>query len=172
MNDLGGRNEASLAGNGLVLEIVLSSAVPAHGLGLREAIASSILKANELAGPACGLVTVLVDDDARVQSLNKLWRGIDQPTNVLSFAYPDNQPGPDKCIGDIAISCETAAREAAAERKPLTHHVAHLSVHGFLHLLGYDHQSDDDAAEMEQLERAILGRVDVPDPYIAHAAED
>ena len=79
--------------------------------------------------------------------------------------------GPARTLGDIAISYETAAREAAAEDKSFADHIAHLSVHGFLHLLGYDHESDDDAEEMEGLERAILARIGVSDPYVAHEAE-
>jgi probable rRNA maturation factor len=74
-------------------------------------------------------------------------------------------------LGDIAISYETAAREAVAEDKSFADHMAHLSVHGFLHLLGYDHESDDDAEEMEGLERDILARIGVADPYVAHEAE-
>ncbi|MGH6771670.1 MAG: rRNA maturation RNase YbeY [Xanthobacteraceae bacterium] len=138
---------------------------------IQDAISSSILKANEIAGPVRGVVTVLVDDDARVRELNKLWRDIDKPTNVLSFPYPEGPPGPDRCIGDIAISYETAAREAAADGLPLAHHLAHLSVHGFLHLLGYDHESDREADAMERLERDILAHVDVPDPYTAREAK-
>ena len=90
---------------------------------------------------------------------------------MLSFPAPDTQPGPARILGDIAISYQTAAREAAAEDKSLVDHVAHLSVHGFLHLLGYDHESDDDAEEMEGLERVILARIGVSDPYVAHEAE-
>jgi probable rRNA maturation factor len=112
-----------------------------------------------------------VDDDARVQALNKLWRGLDKPTNVLSFPAPDSPSGPARMLGDIAISYQTAAREAAAEGKTLADHIAHLSVHGFLHLLGYDHESDEDAEEMEGLERVILARIGISDPYVAHEAE-
>jgi probable rRNA maturation factor len=68
-------------------------------------------------------------------------------------------------FGDIAISYETAIREAQAEARPFAHHLAHLAVHGFLHLLGYDHQSDAAAEEMEDLERKILARLGIPDPY-------
>ena len=127
--------------------------------------------ANQAAGPAQGAVAVVVDDDERIRTLNRLWRGLDKPTNVLSFPSPDTQPGATRTLGDIAISYETAAREAAAEDKSLADHVAHLSVHGFLHLLGYDHESDDDAEEMEGLERAILARIGVSDPYVAREAE-
>jgi probable rRNA maturation factor len=111
-----------------------------------------------------------VDNDDRIRSLNRLWRRIDKPTNVLSFPAPDSPAGPTSYVGDIAISYETAAREAAAEGKSFSDHVAHLSVHGFLHLMGYDHESDADAAEMEGLEREILAHIGIPDPYIANDA--
>ncbi len=72
---------------------------------------------------------------------------------------------PTPYIGDIVIAYQTTAREAAAEGKPFSHHLAHLAIHGFLHLLGYDHENDRDAEKMERLERRILGRLAVPDPY-------
>ena len=156
---------------GLALEIALTPAAKGLDKAIGEIIVSSILMANDVAGPLQGMVSVLVDDDARVRALNSQWRGIDKPTNVLSFPFPETKAGPDRLLGDIAISYETAAREAVAEHKTFRHHVAHLSVHGFLHLLGYDHESDDDADEMERLERTILARVDVPDPYVAREAE-
>ncbi|HZO45834.1 MAG TPA: rRNA maturation RNase YbeY [Xanthobacteraceae bacterium] len=134
-------------------------------------IVSAITAANRAAGPEQGEVTIVVDDDARIRALNKLWRGFDKPTNVLSFPAPDTQPGPARMLGDIAISYETAAREAVAEGKSFADHMAHLSVHGFLHLLGYDHESDEDAEEMERLERLILASIGVSDPYIAPEAE-
>jgi probable rRNA maturation factor len=152
--------------DGLALEIVVepTDGIPAD---IEATIASAILAANAVAGPVDGMVSVLVDGDQRIRELNRLWRGFDKPTNVLSFPAPDDQPGPERSIGDIAISFETTAREAGAEGKPFAHHVAHLSVHGFLHLLGYDHESDDDAEAMEQLERVILARLDIPDPYLS-----
>jgi probable rRNA maturation factor len=150
---------------GLALEISVQPEAEALDEKIQEMITRSLLAADRVVGPVRGVVAVLVDDDAKVGSLNKLWRGIDRPTNVLSFSYPEGQPGPVKHVGDIAISYETAAREAAAEGKSLSNHIAHLSVHGFLHLLGYDHESDDDAEAMEKLERTILARVGVPDPY-------
>jgi probable rRNA maturation factor len=170
-------DDAYAEADGLAIEIAVQPAAKSLDRAIGEIIASSILSANSylstngLAGPAQGVVSVRVDNDEGVRLLNKVWRGIDTPTNVLSFPAPDPQPGPDKVIGDIAISYETAAREAAAERKTFRDHVAHLSVHGFLHLLGYDHESDHDAEEMERLERTILARVDVPDPYVAREAE-
>jgi len=161
----------SYEADGLILEIAMPAAAIALDDKMQSIIASSILQANEVVGPARGLVTVLIDDDDRVRELNRSWRGIDKSTNVLSFSYPETAVGPHRCIGDIAISYETAAKEAVTESKPFAHHVAHLSVHGFLHLLGYDHESDSAADEMERLERNILARVNVPDPYIARDSE-
>ena len=104
-------------------------------------------------------LAVLLTDDAAVRRLNAQWRGIDKPTNVLSFP-PADMPGDAavKSLGDIAIAHETTAREAETEDKPFAHHLSHLAVHGFLHLMGYDHEKDGEAETMEQLERVILAR--------------
>lgn len=115
------------------------------------------------------VLAVLLTDDAAMRRLNAQWRNIDKPTNVLSFPPAANQQaGAVKSLGDIAIAYQTAAREAGEEGKPLADHLAHLAVHGFLHLLGYDHDSDAAAEQMEQLERVILARLGVPDPYLTH----
>lgn len=106
-------------------------------------------------------LSVVLTDDAAIRALNAQWRGRDEPTNVLSFPSPGGG-----ILGDIVIAYETTAREAEAEHKPLADHLLHLTVHGFLHLLGYDHESDADADVMEQLEREILARLGVPDPYM------
>ena len=113
-------------------------------------------------------LVVLLTDDASIRRLNAQWRRIDKPTNVLSFPAGSHQQGPVTSLGDIAIAYETTAREAKEEGKPLADHLAHLAVHGFLHLLGYDHDSDADAETMEGLERVILARLGIPDPYVAH----
>jgi probable rRNA maturation factor len=107
-----------------------------------------------------GELAVMLCDDAAMRELNGRWRGRPEPTNVLSFPAARPQP-----LGDIAIAYETTAREAQAEDKPFADHLAHLAIHGFLHLLGYDHQSDAEAAAMERLEVAILARLGVADPY-------
>jgi probable rRNA maturation factor len=108
-------------------------------------------------------LAVVLSDDAAVRQLNRDWRGIDAATNVLSF--PARAAATNGHLGDIVLAFETIAREARAERKPFAHHVAHLAVHGFLHLAGYDHDRDDAARTMEQLERDILQQLAVPDPY-------
>lgn len=113
-------------------------------------------------------VNVLFTSDAEVRILNRDFRRIDKPTNVLSFpavkaASPD---GSEALLGDIALAFETVAREAGEQGKPLLHHVSHLIVHGTLHLLGYDHDSEKAADAMEARERAILARLGIPDPYL------
>jgi probable rRNA maturation factor len=115
-------------------------------------------------------LAVMLTDDAGIRTLNSNWRGIDKPTNVLSFpALPPTGPaGPDdapRMLGDIAIAYETTRKEADDEQKPFDHHLSHLAVHGFLHLIGYDHESDGDAETMETLEQEILAQLGIPDPY-------
>jgi probable rRNA maturation factor len=118
---------------------------------------------------ARGEISVVLTDDAAIRQLNRDWRQIDKPTNVLSFpaAAPTNG-APQPPLGDIVIAYETVARESAEERKPFLHHLAHLAVHGFLHLMGYDHQTDSQADAMEGLEREILADLGISDPYRAH----
>jgi probable rRNA maturation factor len=119
-------------------------------------------------------LSVLFCDDETIAVLNGQWRGQEKPTNVLSFpAVPLHGPAPlDRApLGDIAIAYETLAREAAESGKTASDHLAHLVVHGFLHLVGYDHQIDDEAERMERLERDILARIGVADPYAACDAD-
>ena len=133
---------------------------------VRPAIAAAAARA-----PAAGEMSVLLADDAAVKALNRDWRGIDEPTNVLSFpAAAPKAAGLPALLGDIAIAFETVAREAKAEKKPFLHHLAHLAGHGYLHLLGYDHQTDSDAEAMEAIERDILAAMRIPDPYAADIA--
>jgi probable rRNA maturation factor len=119
-------------------------------------------------------VAILLTDDAAIRRLNAQWRGLDKPTNVLSFppAPGTDSPRETKSLGDIAIAYETSAREAQSEDKRFADHLAHLAVHGFLHLLGYDHEADTQAEQMEQLERVILARLGISDPYLTHPAEE
>jgi len=112
-------------------------------------------------------LAIMLTDDAGIRTLNRNWRGIDKPTNVLSFpalrpSGPDDAP---RMLGDIAIAYETTRTEADDEQKPFDQHLGHLVVHGFLHLIGYDHEKDDEAETMEALEREILSQLGIPDPY-------
>jgi len=116
-------------------------------------------------------VSLLLSDDAGVRELNRTWRGLDKSTNVLSFPGA-GAPSPDGAehLGDIALAFETVAREAEAEGKTLADHVAHLIVHGALHLLGHDHETDAEAEAMEAIEVEALARLGVADPYRGMAA--
>lgn len=119
-------------------------------------------------------LSLVFTDDAAIKELNNDWRDKDKPTNVLSFPAfpikPGQAPGP--MLGDIVIARETVVREAEDEEKSFDHHLTHLIVHGVLHLLGYDHETDDEAEEMEQLERKILARLAIPDPYALSVIDD
>ncbi|AZO05271.1 MULTISPECIES: rRNA maturation RNase YbeY [unclassified Mesorhizobium] len=112
-------------------------------------------------------LSVVFSDDAHIRTLNAEWRGKDKPTNVLSFpAFPFPKGGKlPPMLGDIVLASETVAREAALEDKPLENHITHLVIHGLLHLLGHDHETDAEAEEMEAFERAALARLAIPDPY-------
>jgi probable rRNA maturation factor len=149
----------------IVIESPLWKAQRDAGALLRRAIiaAASTVSATE------GELAVVLTDDTAIRALNRDWRRKDSATNVLSFPAGDarGERGAPRLLGDIVIAYETTEREARAERKPFAHHLAHLAVHGFLHLAGYDHAEDDEADAMERLETAILARLHVPDPYRA-----
>lgn len=116
-------------------------------------------------------VNVRLSDDEEVQSLNKEFRNMDKPTNVLSFANLDfadfeaTSDGEDTELGDIIIAFETMQKEAEIENISLKEHYAHLLVHGFLHILGFDHADDEEAEYMESFEKAVLARLGIDDPY-------
>lgn len=112
-------------------------------------------------------VSILLCDDAEIRTLNHQWRGFDKPTNVLSFPAPGEHE--DMPLGDIAVAFETCEREARADGKTFDDHVTHLVVHGVLHLLGYDHETESEAEEMEDTERRILRTLGISDPYATSA---
>jgi probable rRNA maturation factor len=166
--------------DGIVDTVIEDARWEAFGLDpLAQRAATAVLAALDL--PAQGFaICVMGCDDARIAALNADFRGKPQPTNVLSWPTEDraaDAPGamPDlpeagdaddpEELGDIAIAWETCAREAADQGKPMGDHVTHLVVHGILHLLGFDHIDDADAALMEGIETRILASMGVPDPY-------
>lgn len=111
-------------------------------------------------------VTVRIVDEAESRELNLTYRGKDKPTNVLSFPF-EAPPGMElPLLGDLVICRQVVEQEAAEQNKPLEAHWAHMVVHGSLHLLGYDHIEDDEAEEMEQLERDIMQELGFADPYL------
>ncbi len=130
---------------------------------------------NEDAGGVAGL-NILLADDAFVQTLNRKFRGRDTPTNVLSFPHGPGQTerllGAARPLGDIALACETLGSEAKTQGKTFNDHLAHLVVHGVLHLLGYDHEIEAEALAMEACERAILARLGIADPYEEKVSRD
>jgi probable rRNA maturation factor len=146
------------------IDVVVESDLWKRQAGLKTAARRAITKAADvLSTPRSELAIVLTDDSA-IRVLNRDWRAVDAPTNVLSFPA-GRAAGTPPFIGDIVLAYETIADEAQAEHKPLAHHIAHLAVHGFLHLLGYDHVRKKDAEMMEQIERDVLRRLRIPDPY-------
>jgi probable rRNA maturation factor len=116
-------------------------------------------------------ICVTLSDDAAILALNHRWRGKNAPTNVLSFPAP-SYPGLEvpRFLGDVVLAFETIEREAKAEDKAIDEHLAHLVVHGVLHLLGYDHATDAEAQEMEALEIRILATIGIADPYAIRTA--
>jgi probable rRNA maturation factor len=164
----------------LAVEVVIDSPLWKSPRGLRPLIRTAIAAAATGAtrrnrrgkGSRPASMTVLLTDDATIKKLNRTWRRKNAPTNVLSFPAKA-APGGDAPVflGDIAIAYETTQREAEAEGKRFTDHVTHLAIHGFLHLLGHDHEAESQAEAMEALEVAILQRLGVPNPYVARDAK-
>jgi probable rRNA maturation factor len=148
----------------VTLDIRIESDLWKKKRGVKATARRAIVHAAKAAAHSKCELAVLLTDDPTIRAVNADWRGIDAPTNVLSFAAP--QAGDDHLfLGDIVLAYETIAAEARAEGKSFAHHFAHLCVHGFLHLLGYDHVRKKDAEVMEAAEREILRRLRIPDPY-------
>ncbi|MDR1076775.1 MAG: rRNA maturation RNase YbeY [Xanthomonadaceae bacterium] len=148
----------------VMLDLAVSYGLPRAGLpapaSLRRWAEAALQKRRHPAELSIRLV-----DAEEGRDLNHRYRGKDYATNVLSFPaeLPEGLDLP--LLGDLALCAPVVAREAEEQRKPLAHHYAHLTVHGVLHLLGWDHREHDAAERMEQLEREILSRLDIPDPY-------
>lgn len=111
--------------------------------------------------PFSGDVTVRFDNDYTIQKLNKQFRGINKPTNVLTFEHSVGE----SCGGDIILALQTIRREATQNHKIFSHHLAHLIIHGLLHLQGYDHIYVNDAKEMEMKEAVFLHKLGIPNPW-------
>jgi probable rRNA maturation factor len=141
-----------------------SAALPHAAALVREAAGAALGPAHD------GAVTILLTDDHTVRDLNLRFRATDAPTNVLAFPAASN---PEGSLGDIALAFGVCEREALEQGKSLADHLRHLVIHGVLHLLGYDHQGDAEAAEMESRERELLARLGVADPYARdHGLQD
>jgi probable rRNA maturation factor len=130
---------------------------------VEQAVAAALPK-----GEQGKIITVLFADNETMQDLNNEWRGLNKPTNVLSFPAPKDQPVPPgelPLLGDIVLGFATCAQEAEEAGKTLADHTCHLIVHGVLHLLGYDHENDKDAEVMEAAEIKILSTLGIENPY-------
>jgi probable rRNA maturation factor len=178
------------------IDIMVDSPLWKAQRGVRAVLQRAIGEAAAMAATSGGELAIVLTDDSAIRALNRDWRGKDQPTNVLSFRAPAPAPsgslprergrvrmgdsrreragalrGPIRLIGDIVIAYETVEREAVAAQRPFRHHLAHLAVHGFLHLMGHDHAAEAEADAMEALEIAVLARLSVPNPYLMRDAE-
>ncbi|TCT06249.1 rRNA maturation RNase YbeY [Aquabacter spiritensis] len=130
-----------------------------------QAARAAIAEAADL-DPGAYEMSIILSDDARIRILNSQWRGKDKATNVLSF--PAAEPpgvGAPVPLGDVILAFETVAAEARSEDKRIADHLSHLVIHGTLHLLGFDHEDEEEAEEMEDVERTILAGLGISDPY-------
>lgn len=164
---------------GPIADVIVDSPLWASAAGAEAMVCHAVAEAAATVSTSGGELAIVLTGDSTIRALNRDWRGIDQATNVLSFpAHARDsvarngreEAKPPVMLGDIVIAYETAAREALAEDKAFLHHLAHLTVHGFLHLVGYDHEVDAEADAMEALEVEILARLGIADPYRARGA--
>jgi probable rRNA maturation factor len=135
--------------------------------GLTKRAVAAALAETTFSADSCD-VAILFTNDEVMGEINTAWRGKSGPTNVLSFPAPGDLPVPEgeaRPLGDIVLASGVVTREAAEQGKSLPDHVAHLIVHGILHLLGHDHEDDDEAHQMESLETEILKGLGISDPY-------
>ena len=168
------RSEPDAYGSVSVALSIEAEAWNEAGLGDPEAISAMALQCVravfsrvDVAAGVQTEIALTLADDATVRAANGAWRGQDKPTNILSFPMTELTPGaaPGPLAGDLLVACETVAREARDEAKPFADHLRHLLVHGTLHLLGFDHQDDDEADRMEALEISVLADLAIADPY-------
>lgn len=173
------------AAAGLKVDVLVESDHWQKAGSAKAAIRRALERAAAMLSAKTAEVAIVLTDDAAIRGLNRNWRGVDAATNVLAFPARNVAPpiavrrhsvdgvggelgcGNHLCkhLGDLVLAYETIEREARRGGKPFDHHVAHLAVHGFLHLLGYDHVNDAQARRMETTERMILRELAVPDPY-------
>jgi probable rRNA maturation factor len=156
----------SVARSALKIDVLVASGRWKYDAKIGSIIRRAVARAAATLSTTGTELAIVLTDDSAIRLLNRDWRDVDAATNVLSFPAKSTrgkrlgQP-----LGDIVLAYETIAREARNEGKPFAHHVAHLAVHGFLHLVGFDHERDEDAAAMERAEADILRQLAIPDPY-------
>ena len=140
---------------------IIDIAIQSEGWPDCESLAGRAIAAaaKQLDTPRLGELSLVLSDDAQIQALNKTYRNKDKPTNVLSF------PQAGQLLGDIILARETLAREAAEKAISFENHLTHLIIHGWLHLQGFDHLTDETAKEMEAIEIAALAMLGIDNPY-------
>jgi probable rRNA maturation factor len=148
----------------LKIDVIVESDLWDERAHARSQVRRAVTQAAAALSTAPAELAIVLTDDSTIRGLNRAWRRTDAATNVLAFPI-DHAEGEPPLIGDIVLAYETIAGEARAEAKPFAYHLAHLAVHGFLHLLGYDHHRSEDAEAMESLERDVLRQLRIPDPY-------
>jgi probable rRNA maturation factor len=161
------RPAVSRSTSAVIIEIRVESPLWNARRNARAVLRRAVWRAAAAAFLSQGEVSVVLCDDEAMRMLNRDWRQKDMPTNVLAFPVDAGNaaPGRPRLLGDIVIAYQTLQREAHVQAKPFAQHLAHLAVHGFLHLLGYDHRTAQEAQVMERLETLILARLDIPNPY-------
>ncbi|MFZ1991823.1 MAG: rRNA maturation RNase YbeY [Alphaproteobacteria bacterium] len=158
---MGGRKKQQAAqAINILVEAPQWNDIPEVEAEIRKAAACALAAAEQSGSE----INILLGDDASIRALNSQFRHIDKPTNVLSFPAAEG-PGKGNALGDIVLGYETVAREAKEQNKAFLHHAQHLTMHGVLHLLGFDHESEDEAAEMEALETRLCLSLGIADPY-------
>jgi probable rRNA maturation factor len=155
----------------LAVDILLDCPLWKAERGIETMLRRAVAAAASMVSTVGGELAIVLTDDAAMRALNREWRGQDQPTNVIAFPAKASPASAPHMLGDIVIAYQTMTREAQSEGKPLMHHLVHLAVHGFLHLAGYDHQTEEETETMEELEVAILARLDIPNPYLRRGVE-
>ena len=163
----GGPSRKRAASPGVTLEVEIVRHGDSWAGEIMDALLGQAARAAFAAAPSLPQetyhVTLVLTDDGEMRKLNRIWRGKDAPTNVLSF--PAGQVGVQGFLGDVVLAHETTLKKAREQAIALKDHVAHLVVHGVLHLLGFDHTEDDAAERMEDLERTALAVLGIGDPY-------
>jgi probable rRNA maturation factor len=162
------RGQTHVAEIDIIIEAEGWAAIPDLEVRVQKAAESAFAGAPHIKGivsPDSLSIAILLADDATLQRLNAQFRGQDKPTNVLSFPAGAGMEG---FLGDVALGLETCTREALEDNKTIADHLTHLVIHGTLHLLGYDHETEAEAETMENIERAILAKLGIADPYLEH----
>jgi probable rRNA maturation factor len=167
---LGGRKRPAMrrAGPPLTIDIRVESPLWNARRNAKAVLRRAIRCASAATSLTSAEISIVLCDDEAMRVLNRNWRQKNKPTNVLAFPLDAENAasGRPRLLGDIVVAYQSLQREAHTQGKPFARHLAHLAVHGFLHLIGHDHGTAAEAEAMEFLEASILARLDIPNPYV------